>query len=132
MRGDPLSLKYKCNNSVYKKCVYPPVTGGIPSPIFYGAAIDSTCIKWGTNNCGEPGACRMYDSDAYRYLFITCIYRVLTINAVLHIRYNVCSHQCLLSKSLQSKISITHAYRLGPGVFSESSRPVCKNINWAP
>ncbi|XP_040201386.1 solute carrier organic anion transporter family member 1A2-like [Rana temporaria] len=44
--------------------------GGIPSPIFYGAAIDSTCIKWGTNNCGEPGACRMYDSDAYRYLYI--------------------------------------------------------------
>lgn len=44
--------------------------GGIPSPIYYGAAIDSTCIKWGTNNCGEPGACRMYDSDAYRYLYI--------------------------------------------------------------
>ncbi|XP_018425818.1 PREDICTED: solute carrier organic anion transporter family member 1A2-like [Nanorana parkeri] len=44
--------------------------GGIPSPIYYGAAIDTTCIKWGTNSCGEPGACRMYDSDAYRYLFI--------------------------------------------------------------
>ncbi|XP_075705007.1 solute carrier organic anion transporter family member 1A2-like isoform X2 [Rhinoderma darwinii] len=40
--------------------------GGIPSPIYYGAAIDTTCIKWGTTSCGEPGACRMYDSDAYR------------------------------------------------------------------
>ncbi|KAG9469375.1 hypothetical protein GDO78_020671, partial [Eleutherodactylus coqui] len=40
--------------------------GGIPSPIYYGAAIDTTCIKWGTNSCGEPGACRMYDIDAYR------------------------------------------------------------------
>ncbi|KAM5172161.1 solute carrier organic anion transporter family member 1A2-like [Mantella aurantiaca] len=44
--------------------------GGIPSPIFYGAAIDTTCIKWGTNSCGESGACRMYDSDAYRYMYI--------------------------------------------------------------
>ncbi|KAM9311392.1 solute carrier organic anion transporter family member 1A6-like [Gastrophryne carolinensis] len=44
--------------------------GGIPSPIYYGAAIDTTCIKWGTNSCGEPGACRMYDSDAFRYLYI--------------------------------------------------------------
>lgn len=44
--------------------------GGIPSPIYYGAAIDTTCIKWGTTSCGEPGACRMYDSDAYRHLYI--------------------------------------------------------------
>ncbi|XP_066446837.1 solute carrier organic anion transporter family member 1A5-like isoform X2 [Eleutherodactylus coqui] len=44
--------------------------GGIPSPIYYGAAIDTTCIKWGTNSCGEPGACRMYDIDAYRVLYI--------------------------------------------------------------
>ncbi|XP_063786160.1 solute carrier organic anion transporter family member 1A2-like [Pseudophryne corroboree] len=44
--------------------------GGIPSPIYYGAAIDTTCIKWGTTSCGEPGACRMYDSDAYRHLFV--------------------------------------------------------------
>ncbi|XP_044137462.1 solute carrier organic anion transporter family member 1A2-like [Bufo gargarizans] len=44
--------------------------GGIPSPIYYGAAIDTTCIKWGTTSCKEPGACRMYDTDAYRNLFI--------------------------------------------------------------
>ncbi|XP_056408935.1 solute carrier organic anion transporter family member 1A2-like isoform X2 [Hyla sarda] len=44
--------------------------GGIPSPIYYGAAIDTTCIKWGTTSCGEPGACRMYDTDGYRILYI--------------------------------------------------------------
>ncbi|CAI9608126.1 unnamed protein product [Staurois parvus] len=59
--------------------------GGIPSLIYYGAAIDSACIKWGTNYCGEPGACRMYDSDAYRYLFIAYIYRAPTMNAALYI-----------------------------------------------
>ncbi|CAH2278559.1 solute carrier organic anion transporter family member 1A2 [Pelobates cultripes] len=40
--------------------------GGIPSPIYYGALIDTTCLKWGTTSCGEPGACRMYDADTYR------------------------------------------------------------------
>ncbi|XP_063785484.1 LOW QUALITY PROTEIN: solute carrier organic anion transporter family member 1A2-like [Pseudophryne corroboree] len=68
--------------------------GGIPSPIFYGAAIDTTCIKWGTTSCGDPGACRMYDSDAYRYLyfgipaglrfvsFIPCILILLSMKRV--------------------------------------------------
>uniref|UniRef100_A0A8C5PDM5 Solute carrier organic anion transporter family member n=1 Tax=Leptobrachium leishanense TaxID=445787 RepID=A0A8C5PDM5_9ANUR len=41
--------------------------GGIPSPIFYGALIDTTCIKWGTTSCGGPGACRMYNTDSYRH-----------------------------------------------------------------
>ncbi|XP_069618871.1 solute carrier organic anion transporter family member 1A2-like [Ranitomeya imitator] len=44
--------------------------GGMPSPISYGAAIDTTCIRWGINSCGDPGACRMYDSDTYRYFYI--------------------------------------------------------------
>ncbi|XP_053575107.1 solute carrier organic anion transporter family member 1A2 [Bombina bombina] len=54
--------------------------GGIPSPIFFGATVDTTCIKWGTTNCGEPGACRMYDSDAYRLLFfgVTAILRTIS------------------------------------------------------
>ncbi|KAM8973838.1 solute carrier organic anion transporter family member 1A2-like [Pelodytes ibericus] len=43
--------------------------GGIPSPIYFGAFIDTTCIKWGTTSCGEPGACRMYDAETYRYIF---------------------------------------------------------------
>ncbi|MEE6477383.1 hypothetical protein FKM82_011495 [Ascaphus truei] len=42
---------------------------GITSPIYYGAIIDTTCIKWGTTSCGEPGACRMYDSDAFRHIY---------------------------------------------------------------
>nr|XP_033815540.1 solute carrier organic anion transporter family member 1A2 isoform X3 [Geotrypetes seraphini] len=43
---------------------------GIPSPISYGAIIDTTCLKWGTTRCGTPGACRMYDADAYRLVFL--------------------------------------------------------------
>ncbi|KAJ1164943.1 hypothetical protein NDU88_005375, partial [Pleurodeles waltl] len=38
--------------------------GGIPSPIIFGVLADITCLTWGTTSCGEPGACRIYDSDA--------------------------------------------------------------------
>ncbi|XP_078091444.1 solute carrier organic anion transporter family member 1C1-like [Mustelus asterias] len=43
---------------------------GIPAPIYFGALIDKTCLKWGTNRCGEQGACRIYNSDAFRYIFL--------------------------------------------------------------
>ncbi|XP_029472409.1 solute carrier organic anion transporter family member 1A2 [Rhinatrema bivittatum] len=46
---------------------------GIPAPIYFGAMIDTTCIKWGTTSCGAPGACRMYDSDAYRSIYLGVI-----------------------------------------------------------
>ncbi|XP_013208276.1 solute carrier organic anion transporter family member 1A5-like isoform X3 [Microtus ochrogaster] len=41
------------------------VFGGIPTPIYFGALIDRTCLHWGTLKCGEPGACRMYDINEY-------------------------------------------------------------------
>ncbi|XP_078530186.1 solute carrier organic anion transporter family member 1A2-like [Lissotriton helveticus] len=40
--------------------------GSIPSPILFGAAIDTTCLKWETSHCGEPGACRIYDTDSFK------------------------------------------------------------------
>uniref|UniRef100_A0A4W5NS18 Solute carrier organic anion transporter family member n=1 Tax=Hucho hucho TaxID=62062 RepID=A0A4W5NS18_9TELE len=50
--------------------------GGIPAPVYFGALIDSTCLRWGIKKCGGRGACRMYDSDMYRVIFlglITCL-----------------------------------------------------------
>uniref|UniRef100_A0A673ZFM7 Solute carrier organic anion transporter family member n=1 Tax=Salmo trutta TaxID=8032 RepID=A0A673ZFM7_SALTR len=41
--------------------------GGIPPPIYFGALIDRTCLKWGLKRCGGQGACRLYDSLAFRY-----------------------------------------------------------------
>uniref|UniRef100_A0AAQ5X751 Solute carrier organic anion transporter family member n=1 Tax=Amphiprion ocellaris TaxID=80972 RepID=A0AAQ5X751_AMPOC len=41
--------------------------GGIPPPIYFGALIDRTCLKWGTKQCGGRGACRLYDANAFRY-----------------------------------------------------------------
>lgn len=44
--------------------------GGITAPVYYGAFIDSTCLKWGMKKCEGRGACRMYDSDMFRYVFV--------------------------------------------------------------
>ncbi|XP_057625237.1 solute carrier organic anion transporter family member 1A5-like isoform X2 [Chionomys nivalis] len=45
------------------------VFAGIPSPIYFGALIDRTCLHWGTLKCGEPGACRIYDINNFRNIF---------------------------------------------------------------
>ncbi|KFM07345.1 Solute carrier organic anion transporter family member 1C1, partial [Aptenodytes forsteri] len=43
---------------------------GIPAPVYFGALIDRTCLKWGSTSCGQRGACRLYDSSAYRYVYL--------------------------------------------------------------
>ncbi|XP_076424320.1 solute carrier organic anion transporter family member 1A4-like isoform X3 [Peromyscus maniculatus bairdii] len=46
------------------------IFGGIPAPIYFGALIDRTCLYWGIMKCGEPGACRMYDINEFRNIYI--------------------------------------------------------------
>ncbi|XP_076424333.1 solute carrier organic anion transporter family member 1A5-like isoform X2 [Peromyscus maniculatus bairdii] len=46
------------------------VFAAIPAPIYFGALIDRTCLHWGTLKCGEPGACRMYDTNNFRNIYI--------------------------------------------------------------
>ncbi|XP_013929639.1 PREDICTED: solute carrier organic anion transporter family member 1B3-like [Thamnophis sirtalis] len=43
--------------------------GGILAPVYFGAVIDMTCLKWGSNPCGQKGSCRIYDAVQYRYSF---------------------------------------------------------------
>uniref|UniRef100_A0A8C9Y7G0 Solute carrier organic anion transporter family member n=1 Tax=Sander lucioperca TaxID=283035 RepID=A0A8C9Y7G0_SANLU len=50
--------------------------GGLPAPVYFGALIDSTCLKWSVKKCGGRGTCRIYDSEMYRIIFlglITCL-----------------------------------------------------------
>ncbi|MEE6477380.1 hypothetical protein FKM82_011493 [Ascaphus truei] len=43
---------------------------GIPAPIYFGALIDKTCLKWGSKVCGGKGSCRMYDATSFRNSFL--------------------------------------------------------------
>ncbi|NXL84394.1 SO1C1 protein, partial [Alectura lathami] len=46
------------------------VLAGIPAPVYFGVAIDTTCLKWGSKRCGGRGACKLYDSSALRYVYL--------------------------------------------------------------
>ncbi|XP_075994176.1 solute carrier organic anion transporter family member 1C1-like [Genypterus blacodes] len=43
---------------------------GIPAPIYFGAIIDTTCLKWGSKRCGGQGACRIYNTSSYRLVYL--------------------------------------------------------------
>ncbi|XP_070611080.1 solute carrier organic anion transporter family member 1C1-like [Erythrolamprus reginae] len=49
------------------------VFGGLPAPIYFGALIDLTCLKWGVKTCGGSGACRVYDTKALRIVYLGAI-----------------------------------------------------------
>ncbi|XP_041934961.1 solute carrier organic anion transporter family, member 1D1 [Alosa sapidissima] len=57
--------------------------GGIPPPIYFGALIDQTCLKWGVKRCGGQGACRIYDTDAFRSRFLGLIYGLYALSYLL-------------------------------------------------
>ncbi|XP_014840312.1 PREDICTED: solute carrier organic anion transporter family member 1C1-like isoform X1 [Poecilia mexicana] len=43
---------------------------GIPAPIYFGAIIDTTCLKWAYSTCGGKGACRIYNTSSYRIVYL--------------------------------------------------------------
>uniref|UniRef100_A0A667ZSI7 Solute carrier organic anion transporter family member n=1 Tax=Myripristis murdjan TaxID=586833 RepID=A0A667ZSI7_9TELE len=57
--------------------------GGIPPPIYFGALIDLTCLKWGTKRCGGRGACRLYDANAFRNTFLGLLYALYLLTNLL-------------------------------------------------
>uniref|UniRef100_A0A8C2W477 Solute carrier organic anion transporter family member n=1 Tax=Chinchilla lanigera TaxID=34839 RepID=A0A8C2W477_CHILA len=46
------------------------VLAGIPAPVYFGVLIDTSCLKWGFKRCGSRGSCRLYDSYAFRYIYL--------------------------------------------------------------
>lgn len=48
----------------------PPSPGFIPPPLIFGAGIDSTCLFW-SSDCGDRGACLLYDNLSYRRLYVS-------------------------------------------------------------
>uniref|UniRef100_A0A8C4N9I6 Solute carrier organic anion transporter family member n=1 Tax=Eptatretus burgeri TaxID=7764 RepID=A0A8C4N9I6_EPTBU len=45
--------------------------GGIPAPMYFGAALDQTCISWSEKACSEHGACRLYNVDKFRVTLLS-------------------------------------------------------------
>ncbi|XP_068173978.1 solute carrier organic anion transporter family member 1C1-like [Antennarius striatus] len=56
---------------------------GIPAPIYFGAIIDTTCLKWGQKRCGGIGACRIYNTTAYRIAYLGLTLGLRTISFII-------------------------------------------------
>lgn len=39
------------------------------SPIIFANIIDSTCLVWTNEHCGQRGSCQLYDQALFRYKF---------------------------------------------------------------
>ncbi|XP_044133992.1 solute carrier organic anion transporter family member 1C1-like isoform X1 [Bufo gargarizans] len=46
------------------------VLAGVPAPMYFGALIDSVCLKWGSRQCSGKGSCRLYNTDAFRFIYL--------------------------------------------------------------
>ncbi|XP_073418447.1 solute carrier organic anion transporter family member 1C1 [Dendrobates tinctorius] len=46
------------------------VLAGVPAPMYYGALIDSVCLKWGVRQRSTKGSCRLYNTDAFRSIYL--------------------------------------------------------------
>ncbi|XP_052577267.1 solute carrier organic anion transporter family member 1B3 [Peromyscus californicus insignis] len=44
--------------------------GGILAPVYFGALIDKTCMKWSVTSCGARGACRAYNSELFGTIYL--------------------------------------------------------------
>nr|XP_057936120.1 solute carrier organic anion transporter family member 1C1 isoform X2 [Doryrhamphus excisus] len=69
---------------------------GIPAPIYFGAIIDTTCLKWGQKRCGGIGACKIYNTTAYRIAYLGLTLSLRTISFLICIPGFI-----LLSRQLQ-------------------------------
>lgn len=55
--------------------------GGILAPIYFGALIDRTCLKWSITSCGARGACRLYNNVLFgnTYLGLAATLKILAL-----------------------------------------------------
>ncbi|KAM9730396.1 solute carrier organic anion transporter family member 4C1 isoform 2-T2 [Dama dama] len=88
MAGTPITVSIlRCVNQRQRslalgiQCTLLRLLGTIPGPIIFGSAIDSTCILWDINECGNKGACWVYNNVkmAYMLVAISVICKIITV-----------------------------------------------------
>ncbi|CAK6951082.1 solute carrier organic anion transporter family member 3A1 [Scomber scombrus] len=66
--------------------------GFIPPPLIFGAAIDSTCLFW-SSDCGDKGACLLYNNTVYRHLYVSLAIILKGIAFLLYATTWYCLHR---------------------------------------
>ncbi|XP_004713863.2 solute carrier organic anion transporter family member 1B1 [Echinops telfairi] len=91
--------------------------GGILAPIYFGALIDRTCLKWSINKCGKRGTCRLYNSKLYGYTYFGMTLSLKGVSLILFIVFLYA-----MKKKYQGKDTKT----------SENGRKVVNEANLEP
>ncbi|XP_037701170.1 solute carrier organic anion transporter family member 1C1 isoform X2 [Choloepus didactylus] len=86
---------------------------GIPAPVYFGVLIDTSCLKWGFQRCGSRGSCRLYDSDAFRYIYLGLTVTLGTVSIFLSIavlfilkKKYVLKHRSFITKRERTMASV--------------------------
>ncbi|XP_015353703.1 solute carrier organic anion transporter family member 1C1 isoform X2 [Marmota monax] len=85
---------------------------GIPAPVYFGVLMDTSCLKWGFKRCGSRGSCRLYDSNAFRHIYlgltmilgIVSIFLSIAVLFVLKKNY-VSKHRSFITKREKTMVS---------------------------
>ncbi|XP_049579190.1 solute carrier organic anion transporter family member 3A1 isoform X1 [Syngnathus scovelli] len=87
--------------------------GFIPPPLIFGAAIDSTCLFW-SSDCGDKGACLLYDNLSYRRLYVSLAIVLKVVAFLLYATTWYC-----LRRNYNTYIK-SHEANMAPGDFYPS------------
>uniref|UniRef100_A0A8C9PFR6 Solute carrier organic anion transporter family member n=1 Tax=Spermophilus dauricus TaxID=99837 RepID=A0A8C9PFR6_SPEDA len=81
-------------------------------PVYFGVLKDTSCLKWGFKRCGSRGSCRLYDSNAFRHIYlgltmilgIVSIFLSIAVLFVLKKNY-VSKHRSFITKREKTMVS---------------------------
>ncbi|XP_032143678.1 solute carrier organic anion transporter family member 1B3-like [Sapajus apella] len=88
--------------------------GGLLAPIYFGALIDRTCMKWSSDSCGRQGSCRIYNSTLFGWFYYSLTVGLIFLALVL---------QIILIYAMKKK------YQEKETSFSENGRKVIHEAN---
>ncbi|CAN0410436.1 unnamed protein product [Lampetra planeri] len=90
--------------------------GGIPAPIYFGAAIDSTCLKSTGSACSGRGSCRIYDSNAFGRIYISLLVALFlaAIVALANV-YRLLRRQARQEKGARAEVECAETQGRAPG-----------------
>ena len=56
--------------------------GSIPGPIAFGAILDTACVIWERDFCGDVGSCLLFNNEKTSYMFLALVLISRIVNGV--------------------------------------------------
>ncbi|XP_036108506.1 solute carrier organic anion transporter family member 1B3-like [Molossus molossus] len=103
--------------------------GGMLAPIYFGALIDRSCMKWSINSKGKQGSCRIYNSEMFGKTFLGLIESLRFSTIILCIVFIYAMKRKYTKPSEIRRKSVNEAnleFSNNDGCFAPSARGDCE------